>query len=428
LPRAQSLQRAQSLALEKCRRVLAGAPVEVAWFRKRKAATAAFAGLTPRKDGTLGIQMDVDAARWSAKQPYWTQKKRKGVVICPLPASGVRDLRNTEIEVQIVAPVAAVAHRWGSGVQVVLQDDRGRRMHGPWTGLSRLAGGRNHTLRFWPPSTAVPGMGFRHAGFDLRRVRWVGFGWAVGTFAQTRFKAQMQLKRVQLKRVQLKRVQVKRVQAGRSQKEPRLYTHGPARIWRPQPTRMAPVDLRGCFFRRVDYPYYRGLAPLVRSPFNGVDKARLKPLSLKLQMNPQSRFHKAGALMADLTLGCAGRPTAAKRLGAGALWDLAGRVIETRIDADGHRPVLMQIVFRDLGGRKCYSRKTARLGETLRIRLTSGPHTCAAGKGIDFHRIARIGIVLRLATEQSEVASKRAGVKTVMPTAAVLKRFLILAP
>jgi len=205
LKKAKPLAKVKSLALSTCERVTDGAPADGSWARDLGWRALAF--LPPKMDrqGVLTIPMDVEVPRWSRKAPFWTGKKRKGEVLCRLgPSPGreatgakpssargpkILNLTDTTVEVGITPPVEAVAHPWGSGAQVVLQDTEGRRLHGPWTGLSKIAGGRKATLRFRPAQGVAPGMGFRHPGFRLDRVARVGFLWAVGTFATVQFKA-----------------------------------------------------------------------------------------------------------------------------------------------------------------------------------------------------------------------------------------------
>jgi hypothetical protein len=377
------------IPLDGCELVQVSSPRDRQWHLRLKAAARGFSGLALGKDGKLTISMDVDAMHWSARRPYWEQKKRKGGVICPLPTGVGPDLRGKEITVSLVPPVEAVAHRWGSGAQVVLQDAAGRRLHGPWTGLSKLTGGMRHVMRFRPAENAVPGMGFRHTGFDLKRVRHVGFQWAVSTFSRVEFKAEMKMEPIRI---------------GPGEGRLRLYDTGSPRVRVPLAT-----ELSGCRFVETSYPYYLGLAPLRVSP--ALPELERRPATsrrtvIQLQMSPASRFHKAGAIKTDLVAGCS-----ADEVGRGALFDLRGFSVRARVaptpeskppkaapekDQPSSLPVGMQLFVRDLRGAKCYSAATAKVGETLVVRLVDGVRACAAGKGVDLSKVARIGLTFFL--------------------------------
>ncbi len=393
-----SLMADSSVVLSTCRSVTNGPPYDREWLEKMGGGFQSFQ--TPLTEENVGllIPMDVDAHRWTPDEPFWTQKKRKGEILCsPLSQSLPVNLQDTVIEIEITPPVEAVAHPWGSGAQIVLQDDSGRRLHGHWTGLSKLSGGKKQVLRLRPPTKSVPGMGARHKGFRLDRVSHVGFLWAAATFAEIKFTAEFILHAIRI------------FPCGKAAADGEIgcsgdyptYTAESINIWRPKKTK----DLSLCMFTRSNYPYYSAITrlssedtlPWKRPPAPLLEKRKNhlsgETITLHASMDPENPFRQAGAISTNVSTDC-------PEFKGGAL-NLLGCSLSVKTSSTQYKGMKIQFTLRDLDGVVCYTRSTARPGEIFTVPIGYGPETCSAGKGVDFKRIQNIGLVFNRDPEWS---------------------------
>ncbi len=468
----QPITKREFVALDSCRSVVDGPGFGRKWFKKMGGGAHAFSDPVVGSDGALSFKMDVDAPRWSPENPFWSQKKRKGEILCAIrphrkkedrahpkrgkESSGEKptltaDLRNTTIEVVLTPPVEAVAHPWGSGAQIILQDNTGRRLHGHWTGLSKISGGKKQTLRFRPPENVVPGIGARQPGFRLDRVTDIGFLWATATFSTMKFSSTMKLHRIKITPLK------KNDRASTTfLKWKNYWTYSTSGV------NIHPVnketDLSGCRFSRSSYPYFSGLShvssedslPWMERPTKkstkgsdhlqageageAGDSTGKKPntnnrVTLRIEMDHQDHFRQAGGISTDLSADCPGI--------GGAAMDLKGSVLRALVDfknksssndsaaekaaekATGEATgkttgkaagkaarkaadpslVKIQVTLRDLDGKTCYSKNTAHPGKELTLELKNGPELCSAGRGVNLKKILKIGLVLTLDPE-----------------------------
>ena len=441
----QPISKNEIIPLDSCRSNVDGPGFGRKWFKKMGGGAHAFSAPVVGSDGALTFKMDVDSPRWSPENPFWSQKKRKGEILCKIRPPNKKerkttkerekkslgetdlvraDLRNTTIEVVLSPPVEAVAHPWGSGAQIILQDETGRRLHGHWTGLSKISGGKKQTLRFRPPENVVPGIGARQPGFRLDRVTDIGFLWAAATFSTMKFSSTMKLHRIKITPLK------KNDPASTTfMKWKNYWTYSTSGI--NIHTINKETDLSGCRFSRSNYPYFSGLShvsseeslPWMERPkknrtknsdhFSAAEKEDTTKkefktnnrVTIQLELEHQDHFRQSGGISTDLSADC-------PEIGGAAL-NLEGGVLRALLVSTNKKSpedsttgkttdpslVKIQVTLRDLDGNTCYSKDTAHPGEELTLKLKNGPQLCSAGRGVNLKEILKIGLVFTLDPE-----------------------------
>ena len=320
------------IALSSCR--IVQGPASTRWWRRHLGFAAKAFTKINLTNGRAVVQMEVDAHAPSPSHLFWHEQRRNGQVLCDLPQAPM-DLTHTEIAIAFTPPDQARTAQGGSGVQVIAEDNRGRRLHGPWTSLSSWSSGMERIF-FRPPRHAVPGIGFRQEGFDLTHVQSVGLLWAPSTFAKHRYSARLVLSQVGIRPLCADRTAAPDGKTGssRSCREAERVVYrteqGPAvRI-----VRIAAADFH-CAFHASDYPYMAAatVAPTSRSR---VDHEQLvsrrggcapDACLVDLRLDPRRPFMQKGAVLADLTKDCS-RP-------GGGLVDLRSCRIQFDVTAVG---------------------------------------------------------------------------------------------
>ncbi len=430
-----------SLDLSSCR-IVTGPPATAWWRRLIGAQAGAFAGLSRRKDGTLALSVHARSRPPSREHLWWRQRRRTGFLLCDLPPrKGGWDLAGREISVSVTPPDPRLCGRGGCGMQVVVADRRGRTLHGPWSGLSAARPGR-YELRFRPAPTAVPGIGFRQAGFDLHQVRSLGLLWSGATFASFSFVSRLLVHGIRIRPLRdtcshrsfapglasfhsaglasshfagsasshfagsasSHSAGSRIVHAPRARIAPKpAFRPGSLRPWCdacyqslsvPAARIVRPkgpgLDL-ACRMKASDYPYFQGLS------LEGSGQR------ISIHLDAGSAFARRGALWADLRRDC--------RVGGhdgilGALVDLRSSRIQFALHGSLKSPqahggglaeIPVQVLLRDDAGRTCYvaaewiARHVQAQGIGI-VTQTDHPMLCAAGWA-NLSRIARIGLV-----------------------------------
>ncbi len=400
LPRGLPSRRAVALDLNTCR-ISHGLGIWASWRRCLGFSCRAFRSLSLGPQG-LAVRVRGQARPPSPNGQWWHGSGRCGQLLCQVPgqmaeAGGGVDLRGFEVSVEVSVPPALVSSP--SGLQVLLEDASGRRMHGPWTPLSAAHPGRYQLV--FRPGSATPGLGHRDPGFDPTRVRFLGLGWAAATYANLRVDARILVHRVSLRRL------------GRSwgpgrDSFYRTVAFPPARV-----LRLGRAEL-SCRFQRALYPY-----------FQGIQREDSPGQAFRLHLDATSRYARRAALWTKVAAACrqAGRPAGGPgpkgrdggSRGRGGRSGPAGREADEAagrparlaglLDLRGCflRPILglsggpaealdFQLLLADDRGGRCYVGQRARRGG--RWRLDPGPDLCAAGQ-VDLARLARLGVAFR---------------------------------
>ncbi len=393
--RSQRPAAALSVPLDVARCRIQPGPPSTAWWRRLIGAGAeAFSALSVQRAGGLVLSVRAKARPPALGSSWWRQRRRTGLLVCDLPAAGSAglDLTGKEIEISVTPPDPALCGRWGCGMQVVLQDSAGRAMHGPWSGLAAERPGR-HRLHFIPPSKAVPGIGFRQHGFDLRHVRSVGLLWAGSTFARFSFSSKLLVHHIRVRGARPQRCfGSDSSAAGRKRRWcDRCYRpmdRPTARVVRPKDDR--PLGL-SCLMRASDYPYFQGVGV-------GADGR-----SMVVTLDPKSAFARRGAVTTGLARDCRGSGRAPHILGA--LLDARRCRLMLRLSGSLPQSVPAQILLGDHRGRTCYvaaqhitkgagglapPTSTALPSWSLSVD-TGRPGLCASGR-VDLAHLVRVGL------------------------------------